>query len=174
MNSNTPPDDTGAAGRIVITPAQITDLTTILYFIRALAEYENLTHEVRVTEDLLRQFLFCDRPAAEVLIARIDERPAGYALFFQTYCTFPGRPGIWLEDLFIYPEYRRSGVGRALMRVIASITVQRNCGRLEWSVLDWNEPALDFYRRIGAEAMDDWKLLRLTGDSLARLAGSTQ
>jgi GNAT superfamily N-acetyltransferase len=163
-----------AAQQISILPAVNGDVPAILRFIRKLAEYENLSDQVVATEASLRGHLFGPRPAAEVLLARIESPPVGFALFFQTFSTFLAAPGIWLEDLFVLPEYRRRGVGRALLRRVASIALQRSCGRLEWSVLDWNEPALEFYQTIGAQTMDQWKLRRVTGEALVRLAEKTE
>jgi GNAT superfamily N-acetyltransferase len=159
-----------AAQQISILPAVKGDVPAILRFIRKLAEYENLSDQVVATEASLRGHLFGPHPAAQVLLARIESQPVGFALFFQTFSTFLAAPGIWLEDLFVLPEYRRRGVGRALLRRVASIALQRSCGRLEWSVLDWNEPALEFYQTSGAQTMDQWKLRRITGEALARLA----
>jgi len=158
-----------ASEHIAIVPAIEKDVPAILCFIRKLAEYEHLSHEVAASEESLRRHLFGPRPAAEVLLARIAAQPVGFALFFQTFSTFLAAPGIWLEDLFVLPEYRRRGVGRALLRQVASIAIRRSCGRLEWSVLNWNESAIRFYQTIGAMAMADWHMQRLTGAALARL-----
>ncbi|HUB27605.1 MAG TPA: GNAT family N-acetyltransferase [Tepidisphaeraceae bacterium] len=149
-----------------IRPATISDVPAIANFIRKLAEYEKLSHAVNVTDDLLRQHLFGAKPAAEVLMAELDGREIGYALFFQTYSTFVGRPGIWLEDLFVLPQYRGKGAGKALLTAVARIAAQRNCGRLEWSVLDWNSPAIEFYKSVGAFPLDDWTIFRMTGEKL--------
>jgi len=148
----------------------------ILTFIRELAEYEKLAHEVVATEQRLRQSLFPDhgRPAAEVVIAEQDARPAGFALFFHNYSTFLAKPGLYLEDLFVRPEYRGRGIGRGLLSYLAKLGRERGCGRLEWWVLDWNEPAIEFYRRIGARALDEWTVYRLTGPALAALANRTR
>lgn len=147
------------------------DTPLILSFIRELAEYEKLSHEVVATEEALRESLFGERPFAEVLLAFVGEDPAGFALFFHNFSTFLGKPGIYLEDLYVRPEHRGAGAGRALLSHLAGLAVERGCGRLEWWVLDWNEPAVGFYKRIGARAMDDWTVYRLTGDALERLAG---
>ena len=155
---------------LTIVPAVEEDVATILSFIHQLAEYERLSHEVIATESSLRQHLFGPNPAAEVLIARRDGHPVGFALFFTTFSTFVGRPGIWLEDLFVVPAHRRLGIGKSLLRAVASIALRRNCGRLEWSVLDWNEPAISLYRAMGAKAMSDWTTHRVTGEALSRLA----
>jgi GNAT superfamily N-acetyltransferase len=153
-----------------IEPATETDVPTILDFIRKLAEYEKLPHEMKATGADLREHLFGPNPAAEVILAKLDAKPVGFALFFTTFSTFVGRPGIWLEDLFVLPEHRRGGIGRALLRAVASIAVQRNCGRLEWSVLDWNKPAVELYQKLGATAMSDWTIQRVMGEALIRLA----
>jgi GNAT superfamily N-acetyltransferase len=155
---------------LVIRFALADDAATILAFIRELAEYEKLLHEVVADEQSVRATLFGVRPAAEVLIAELAGEPVGFALFFQTYSTFLARPGLWLEDLFVRPAARGRGVGGALMSALARIAVQRHYGRFEWSVLDWNEPALAFYRSLGAQPMADWTEQRLTGDALRALA----
>lgn len=153
-----------------IRAAVASDTPQILAFIRELAAYEKLAAEVVATEKGLSATLFGPQPAAEVLIADVDGAPAGFALFFHNYSTFLGQAGIFLEDLFVRPEFRGVGVGRALLAHLAALARDRGCGRLEWSVLDWNTDAIGFYRRIGATAMDDWTTYRLTGESLARLA----
>lgn len=160
---------TAPALRIV--PATERDVPTILEFIRGLAEYERLPHEVVADEATLRRFLFGERAAAEVVFATRDGRPVGFALFFTSFSTFLGRPGIHLEDLFVRPGERGTGAGRALLAHLARLVVERDYGRLEWSVLDWNEPAIGFYRSLGAVAMDEWTTMRVTGESLRRLAG---
>ena len=147
------------------------DAPLILAFICELAAYEKLAEEVVATEETLAATLFGPRPYAFVLIAEVDGIAAGFALCFHNYSTFLGRPGIFLEDLFVRPEARAQGVGRALLARIAAIAAERGCGRLEWAVLDWNESAIGFYRKLGAAPMDDWTVYRLTGDALARLAG---
>ena len=154
---------------LLIRPAVAADVPLILEFIRRLAEYERLAHEVAATEAGLRQWLFGDRPYAEVVIAEYDRQPVGFALFFHNFSTFLGRPGIYLEDLFVAPEHRGRGVGRALLRHLARLAVERGCGRLEWWVLDWNEDAIRFYRGVGAVPMEDWTVFRLTGEALERL-----
>lgn len=146
------------------------DSPAILGFIRELAEYEKLSHEVVADEVAIRTTLFGARPAAEVLIAELAGAPAGFALFFQTYSTFLARPGMWLEDLFVRPPARGKGVGGALMAALARVCVQRGYGRFEWSVLDWNEPALKFYATLGAVPMKEWIEQRVTGPSLPALA----
>lgn len=152
-----------------ITNATREDVPTILGFIRQLAAYEHLEHEVVATEELLEEWLF-DREKAEVLIAREGETPVGFALYFHNFSTFLGRAGIYLEDLFVLREYRGRGYGKALLRRLAQITVERGCGRLEWCCLDWNQPSIDFYRSLGAVPMSDWTIYRLTGETLNRMA----
>jgi GNAT superfamily N-acetyltransferase len=155
---------------IRIAPARVDDLPVILSLIRGLAEYEKLAHECVATEDALRQWLFGESPAAEVVIAWSGTEAAGFALFFRNFSTFLARPGLYLEDLFVVPQWRGRGVGRALLVHLARIAVERGYGRFEWSVLDWNEPAVAFYRRMGAAIMDDWRICRVTGEALAALA----
>jgi GNAT superfamily N-acetyltransferase len=145
------------------------DAPLILRLIRGLAEYEKLAHEVTVTEAGLRETLFGARPAAEVIIAYTGDTPVGFALFFPNYSTFLGKPGLYLEDLFVLPEWRGHGFGRGLLTHLATLAVERGCGRFEWSVLDWNEPAIGFYKSLGATLMDGWSIFRLTGDALRRL-----
>ena len=155
---------------LTIRPATRTDLPLIAQFIRDLADYERLAHEVRFDEVVLGDRLFGARPYAEVLIGEIDGAPQGFALFFHNFSTFEGKPGIYLEDLLVRPEARGSGLGKALLKRLAALAVERDCARLEWSVLDWNEPAIGFYRRIGAVGMDEWTVQRLEGDALHALA----
>jgi GNAT superfamily N-acetyltransferase len=142
----------------------------ILNFVRQLAEYEKLLHKVEADEARIRESLFGPRPCADVVIAYLGGQPAGLAIFFQTYSTFWGRPGIYLEDLFVEPRFRGHGVGKALLVHLAQLTLERGGARLEWSVLDWNEPAIQFYRRLGAEPLDEWTMYRVTGEKLDRLA----
>lgn len=146
------------------------DVALILEFVRELAAYENEPDAVYATEALLHEALFVERPAAEAVIARYDGQPAGLALWFQNFSTWTGRSGLWLEDLFVRPTYRRLGVGRALLTYLANVCVERGYGRFEWSVLDWNTPALDFYHSLGARAMDEWTIHRVEGEALLRLA----
>lgn len=153
-----------------IEPAAERDVPVILSLIRGLAEYERLSHEVVATEESLRESLFGARRTAEVLLGYAGDEPAGFAVFFHNYSTFLGRPGIYLEDLFVKPEWRRRGLGTQLLRRIARVAVERNCGRLEWSVLDWNEPAIAFYKKLGARAMEEWTVYRVTGEALKKLA----
>ncbi|HEY0191095.1 MAG TPA: GNAT family N-acetyltransferase [Kofleriaceae bacterium] len=155
---------------LVIRLATSADVPTISGFIRALARYEKLEHEVVADEDQLRATLFGPRPAAEIVIAELAGVPAGFALFFPSYSTFLGKPGLYLEDLFVDPELRGRGIGVALMSALAQIAVARNYGRFEWSVLDWNEPALQFYRSLGAAPQSEWTVQRMTGEPLAALA----
>ncbi len=152
-----------------IRPAVAADIPTILHFIRALAEYERLSDQVVATEEALRRTLLGPRPCAEVLLAEEAGEPVGFALFFHSYSTFLARPGVHLEDLFVLPEHRGRGYGRALLARLAAITVERDYGRLEWAVLDWNTPAIDFYRSLGAVPMADWTTFRLTGAALEAL-----
>jgi len=159
-----------AASEFRIEAATERDVPLILQLIKGLAEYERLSEHVTATEDDLRASLFGAAPAAEVAIAYEGSQPVGFALFFHNYSTFLGQRGLYLEDLFVKPEWRGRGVGRALLRHLARIAVERNCGRMEWAVLDWNMPAIRFYRRLGARAMEDWTVFRLAGDSLASLA----
>ena len=146
------------------------DTPVILAMIRELADYERMSHEVFADVTRLRQSLFGERRVAEVLIAEKRREPVGFALFFHNFSTFVGRPGIYLEDLYVRPAARGSGIGKALLVRLARIAVERGCGRLEWAVLDWNEPAIGFYRRLGATAMDEWTVFRLTGAALEDLA----
>lgn len=147
------------------------DIDLIHGFICALADYEKLAHEVRAGRAVLAAHLFGDRPMAEVLIAERAGDPVGFALFFHNFSTFEGRPGIYLEDLFVTPEARGFGAGKALLARLAQLALERGCARLEWAVLDWNRPAIDFYRSLGARAMNDWTVNRVDGAALERLAG---
>jgi GNAT superfamily N-acetyltransferase len=162
---------------ILLRPAAEADVDTIVGLIRELAEFEHLTHLLEVTPAGLREHLFGARPAAECLVAELAGAavPApviGFALFFPTFSTFLGRPGLWLEDLYVQPAHRGSGVGRALLQRLGALAHQRGCGRLEWSVLDWNERAIGFYRGMGAVVMPDWRICRVTGPALEALAGA--
>ena len=156
---------------MTLRPATAADVPQILAFIRGLAEYERLLHEVVATEDGLRQALFGPRPYAEVVLAEDAGVPVGFALFFHTFSTFLGQPGIYLEDLFVIPDARGQGVGKALLAELARLAVARGCGRVEWAVLDWNTPAIGFYDSLGARPNEEWTVYRLTGDPLAALAG---
>jgi GNAT superfamily N-acetyltransferase len=154
---------------ISIRPATRADLSLIAQFIRDLAEYEKLSDEVRFDEAVLGERLFGPRPYAEVLIGEIDGTPQGFALFFHNFSTFEGKPGVYLEDLFVRPEARGSGLGKALLKALATLAVKRDCARLEWSVLDWNEPAIGFYKKLAAKPMDEWTTFRVEGDALTEL-----
>ena len=155
---------------VSIRPATIDDVPLIRQLILELAEYERLVHAAVATDDDLRAQLFGADPAAEVLVGEVDGEPAGFALFFHNFSTFLGKRGLYLEDLFVRPRFRGAGLGRHLMAALARIALQRDCGRFEWSVLDWNEPAIGFYRRIGATGMDEWTVQRLEGEALRALA----
>jgi GNAT superfamily N-acetyltransferase len=148
------------------------DVPLILRLIKELADYERMADEVVASEDALRQTLFGARPAAEVVVAYAGGEPAGFALFFHNYSTFLAKPGLYLEDLFVVPKFRGRGYGKALLTHLAALAVERNCGRFEWSVLDWNEPAIGFYKNVGAKPMDTWTIFRVTGDALHKLAAS--
>jgi GNAT superfamily N-acetyltransferase len=153
-----------------IRPATVADAPIILELIRALATYERAPNEVTATEESLVEVLFSEKPAAEVLLAFENETAVGFAVFFHNFSTWLGRPGLYLEDLFVRPEDRGKGYGRALLIQLAKIARDRGCGRMEWAVLDWNEPAIEFYRKLGAKPMDEWTVFRLTRDGIAELA----
>ena len=155
---------------VEIVRATVEHVPVIFEMIQGLAEYEKLAHMVSATEEGLRKSLFGDRPAAEVLLARADGVWAGFCLFFQNYSTFLGKPGLYLEDLFVKPEFRGQGIGFVLLQELAKSAVARECGRVEWSVLDWNEPSIEFYKKLGAVPMDEWTTYRLTGEALLRLS----
>lgn len=157
---------------ITIRSAFADDVPLIASLIRALAEYEKLAHEVRFDEAVLGEKLFGPRPYAEVVIGEIDGVPQGFALFFHNFSTFEGKPGIYLEDLFVQPQARGSGLGKALLAHLAALAMERDCARLEWSVLDWNTPSIGFYKSLGARAMDEWTVMRLDRAALAQLAGN--
>ncbi len=159
-----------ASAALRLRPAAEDDIPLILSFIRELAEYERLRHEAVATEAQLRETLFGARPYAEVVLAELGAEPVGFALFFHNYSTFLGKPGLYLEDLFVRPEARGKGVGRRLLVHLAGIARERGCGRMEWAVLDWNEPAIGFYRSLGAVPMDEWSVFRVTGEALETLA----
>ena len=152
-----------------VRPAEKRDVGIIMGFIKELAEYEGLAHEVVADEASLERFLFGEHPVAEALIAEFETTPIGFALYFPTFSTFVGRPGLYLEDLYVRPNMRGKGVGTLLLQHVARLARERGCGRLEWSVLDWNEPAIRFYETLGARAMDDWTVYRLTEDHLSKL-----
>jgi GNAT superfamily N-acetyltransferase len=153
-----------------IRPATEADVPIILSFIKKLAVYEKLAHEVIATEDSLRETLFRGLRTAEVAVGYLENKPVGFVLFFQNYSTFLGKPGLYIEDLFVDEPFRRRGFGRALLVYVAGLAEERNCGRLEWAVLDWNEPAISFYKKLGAVPMSDWTVFRLTGESLHNVA----
>jgi len=155
-----------------IRPATIVDVPIILQLIRDLATYERAPSEVAATEEQLVDVLFGERPVAEVLLAFEDEMPIGFAVFFHNFSTWLGRPGLYLEDLFVKPEARGKGYGRALLTHLAKIARDRGCGRMEWAVLDWNQPAIQFYKKIGAVPMKEWRIFRMTTDGIAKLAQS--
>ena len=155
-----------------IRPATVADVPIILELIRALATYERAPNEVTATEESLVKVLFGEKPAADVLLAFENETAVGFAVFFHNFSTWLGLPGIYLEDLFVKPEHRGKGYGRALLIELAKIARGRGCGRFEWAVLDWNEPAIQFYRKLGAKPMDEWTVFRLTRDGISKLAGS--
>lgn len=157
-------------GDLRIEPARPEDVPSIIGLIRELAEFERLAHEVQIEPGPLNEHLFGARPYAEAIMARVGAETVGFALFFHNYSTFVGRPGLYLEDLYVRPEYRGHGYGEELLRYLAALAVERRCGRLEWSVLDWNEKAIAFYRKLGAVAMDDWTVYRVAGDALEKLA----
>jgi GNAT superfamily N-acetyltransferase len=159
-----------ASGGVALRPATRRDVSTILALIRGIAEYERLAHEVENTEARLREHGFGSRPIFEAVLAERDGRAVGFALYFFTFSTFTGRPTLYLEDLFVVPEERRGGIGSQLLSRLAQIAVQRKCGRMEWSVLDWNSPARDLYFKLGAKAMDAWTVFRMTPDAFGRLA----
>ena len=146
------------------------DVPIILGFIRELAEYEKLLDQVVATAESLKATLFGDRPFAEVIIGELNSKPIGFALYFHNYSSFHGKPGLYLEDLYVQPDYRGHGYGKILLAYLAKLAVERNCGRFEWSVLDWNEPAIEFYKKIGAKPMSDWTVQRLDGTALEKLA----
>jgi GNAT superfamily N-acetyltransferase len=156
-----------------IRPAVPADLPLIAALIRELADYEHLLHEVRFDGAALGEHLFGARPMAEVAIGEVDGTAQGFALWFHNFSTFEGRPGIYLEDLFVRPGARGCGLGRALLAHLAALAVERGCARFEWSVLDWNAPSIAFYRKLGARPMDDWTIMRLDGEALAALAART-
>ena len=155
-------------------PATRDDVPLIRAFVEELAEYERLRHAVEATDERLEATLFGERPAAEVVIAEVGGKPAGFALFFLNYSTFLAQTGIYLEDLYVRPEFRGLGIGHGLLTHLARLALERGCGRLDWEVLDWNEPAIGFYRRIGARSLDDWMHFRLDGDALDSMAREGQ
>ncbi|HWB03693.1 MAG TPA: GNAT family N-acetyltransferase [Verrucomicrobiales bacterium] len=159
-----------SVSRLSLRPATPEDVPHILAFIRELAEYEKLTHEVSATEELLQRTLFGPKPFAETLIGSVDDVPAGFAVYFYSYSTFLALPGIYLEDLYVQPKFRKLGLGKALITEVARIAVERGCGRYEWSVLDWNTPSIRFYESLGAEMHRDWRRMRISGPALEEMA----
>jgi GNAT superfamily N-acetyltransferase len=155
---------------LTIRQAAAGDVPTILSFIRELAEYERLAHEVAATEEDLHDWLFGEQRVAEVLIAEYVGEPAGFALFFRNFSTFVGKPGIYLEDLYVRPELRGKGIGRSLLKAVIQAAREQNCGRVEWAVLDWNESAIRFYRSLGARCMSEWTVFRLDADAIRSLS----
>ena len=158
-------------GRFRIEPATIADTPLVMKFIKGLAEYEGLENEVVATEEGLRKAMFGAQPRAEAVIGYNGDEPVGFALFFHTFSTFLGSPSLYLEDLFVLPEWRGRGLGRQLLSYLARIALERDCGRLEWAVLDWNEPSIRFYKGLGAIPQDEWTVYRLSGEALDRLGG---
>jgi GNAT superfamily N-acetyltransferase len=164
-------DDSGrCTPDVVIRPVTPDDMELVVNLVRELAVYEKLEQHAKATADDFRRHLFGPRPAAEAAIAEVAGEPVGFALWFTTFSTFRGQPGIYLEDIFVRPAYRGQGIGKALLVILARLAVERGCARLEWSVLNWNEPALGFYRALGARPMDEWTVYRLTDEPLRRLA----
>jgi GNAT superfamily N-acetyltransferase len=157
----------------VLRPAQSSDTTAIFELIQALAEYEKLSHAVTGSVEALQDHLFGSHPYVEAIVAECEGKAVGFALYFYNYSTFLTKPGIYLEDLFVLPEYRRQGIGKAIFKYLAQLAVERDCGRLEWSVLDWNEPTIAFYRQIGAKILEDWRICRLTSTALTQLANDS-
>ena len=155
---------------VLIRPAKPADVPVIADLIRGLARFEKLEDQVALTDELLAEGLFGPRPYAESVLAEVEGHPAGFALFFHSFSTFLARPGLYLEDLFVLPERRGQGIGRALLAHLARLAVERGCGRMEWAVLDWNQEAISFYERLGATAMSEWTTYRLTGEAIDRLA----
>jgi GNAT superfamily N-acetyltransferase len=153
-----------------IRPARLADTEALFKLIQALADYEKLTDQVIGTADLLKQHLFGAQPCVEAIVAEIAQQVVGFALFFPNYSTFLTQPGLYLEDLFVLPDYRSQGIGKALITTLAQIAHARGCGRLEWSVLDWNKPAIAFYQNLGADIRPDWRTCRVTGPALIHLA----
>lgn len=152
-------------------PAIETDVSVLLQLIRELAEYEKLTHEVVATEATLSRTLFGEGRIAEAMICCVNDEPVGMAIFFHNYSTFLAKPGLYLEDLYVQPEHRGCGLGKALIAAVARLAVERGCGRYEWTVLDWNTPAIEFYQSLGAEMKSDWRIMRVTGEALTKMAG---
>ena len=156
-------------GKLTIRKAEIKDVPTILNFIKSLAKYEKLLDQVTATEDLLKESLFGKNATAECSIGFSEDNPVAFAVYFHNFSTFLGKPGLYLEDLFVLPEFRNNGYGKEMFAYLAKLAVERNCGRFEWAVLDWNKPALEFYKKLGAERLDEWVIHRLSGDTLKKL-----
>ncbi len=163
-------ETTRPAAPFTIRPAEPEDAETIIGLIRELAVYEHLEHEARATPEAFRQHLFGPRPFAEAMLAEVEGAPVGFALYFHTFSTFRGQPSLYLEDLFVRPDHRGQGIGKAILRRLARLAVERGCGRLEWAVLDWNAPSIGFYKSLGARPMDEWTVYRLDNEALIRLA----
>lgn len=161
------------SSKLMIRPAEPTDVAVLFRLIQALAEYEKLSHAVTGNVDALEEHLFGSQPCAEAILVEYAGQAVGFALFFTNFSTFLTQPGIYLEDLFVLPEYRRQGIGKAILSYLAQLALQRGYGRLEWSVLDWNEPAITFYRRMGVSILEDWRICRVASESLAQLADLT-
>jgi GNAT superfamily N-acetyltransferase len=159
-------------GDVTLRVAQPDDCDALFYLVQALAEYENLSDAVSGNSQLLKEHLFGSPKYAEAIIAELDHQAVGFALFFHNYSTFLTKPGIYLEDIFVLPEYRRQGIGKALLSNLAQVALERDCGRIEWSVLDWNESAQSFYRLMGATILDDWRICRVMGEGIAQLASN--
>jgi GNAT superfamily N-acetyltransferase len=159
--------------QLTLRPAVASDCALVLSFVRDLASYEQLMADFHATEEKLMATLFSERPCAECLLAFVDDAPAAFAVFYTNYSTFVAKPGLYVEDLFVKSSFRKRGIGRALLARIASLANERGCGRVEWTVLDWNEPAIDFYKTFGAAPLEDWRLCRLAGDALAKFGATT-
>ncbi len=170
-----PPPETKSRpmNRTLLRHARVEDVDLVLELIRGLADFENLSHQVQATREQLQETLFGAKPAAEVVLACEGETVVGFAVFFPNFSTFLGKPGLYLEDLYVRPEFRGRGHGRALLRHLATLALERGCGRFEWTVLDWNESAIEFYRRQGAEVLPQWRICRVTGETLAQMAAAS-
>jgi len=170
-----PPPETKSRpmNRTLLRHARVEDVDLVLELIRGLADFENLSHQVQATREQLQETLFGAKPAAEVVLACEGETVVGFAVFFPNFSTFLGKPGLYLEDLYVRPEFRGRGHGRALLRHLATLALERGCGRFEWTVLDWNESAIEFYRRQGAEVLPQWRICRVTGEALAQMAAAS-
>ena len=175
LNIAAPPPETKSRpmNRTLLRHARVEDVDLVLELIRGLADFENLSHQVQATREQLQETLFGAKPAAEVVLACEGETVVGFAVFFPNFSTFLGKPGLYLEDLYVRPEFRGRGHGRALLRHLATLALERGCGRFEWTVLDWNESAIEFYRRQGAEVLPQWRICRVTGEALAQMAAAS-